>query len=154
MIADKYSDIILTSSLTILGGVLIYSISQILSKFIIEPIHDQRKCIGEIVDALIYYSNVTSPPPNNGPYEDPNPQRTEARDNIRKLSTKLNAKTYMIKCYTILDILRCVPKKDNIISASKKLNALSNSYGTFTRSTEIEGFRTDILKSLNVNIKI
>lgn len=42
------SDALLTSSLTILGGVVVFSLSQIVQKFLIEPVHEQAKVIGEI----------------------------------------------------------------------------------------------------------
>jgi len=54
----QLTQIILTSSLTVLGGVLIYIIGQIISLFFIEPIHEQKKIIGEVDDALGFYANI------------------------------------------------------------------------------------------------
>ncbi|MCJ7635467.1 hypothetical protein MUP77_24145, partial [Candidatus Bathyarchaeota archaeon] len=50
--------IVLTSSLTIFGGIVVLTMGQIITKFFIEPIHEQFRLIGEINDSLIYYANV------------------------------------------------------------------------------------------------
>src|SRR5687768_13838110 len=50
--------IILTSSFTILGGIIIFVVGQVVAKFIIEPLYEQSKLIGEIANSLIYYANA------------------------------------------------------------------------------------------------
>lgn len=40
--------IIWTAAFTILGGVLVYVIGQLLSKFLIDPTHELKKAIGEV----------------------------------------------------------------------------------------------------------
>jgi hypothetical protein len=44
-------------SLSIIAGITIYVFGQIISKFFIESIHEQKKVIAEINDALIFYAN-------------------------------------------------------------------------------------------------
>jgi hypothetical protein len=55
---SEITKIVLTSSFTIIGGVFVYTISQVLTKFIIDPINEQKKLIGEIADTLIFYDNI------------------------------------------------------------------------------------------------
>src|SRR5688572_8306196 len=50
--------IILTSSLTILGGIIVFVAGQVVTKFIIEPLYEQSKLIGEIANSLTYYANA------------------------------------------------------------------------------------------------
>lgn len=52
---SELEKIFFTSALTIFGGVLVYVIGQVTSKFLIDPIHEQKKLIGEIGDSLIFY---------------------------------------------------------------------------------------------------
>jgi hypothetical protein len=56
----EITKIVLTASVTILGGVFIYVLGQIATRFFIEPYHEYRKLVGEIADALVYYANVSS----------------------------------------------------------------------------------------------
>jgi hypothetical protein len=50
--------IVLTSSFTILGGIIVFVVGQVVTKFIIEPLYEQSKLIGEIANSLIYYANA------------------------------------------------------------------------------------------------
>ena len=52
--------ILLTSALTILGGIVVFASGQIFVKFIVEPLHEQSKLIGEIAESLIYYANASA----------------------------------------------------------------------------------------------
>lgn len=113
--------IVLTSSLTIIGGVVVYTLSQIMSKFLIDPIHEQKRVIGEIADALIYYANIYANP-GIGPRE----ELDKASDKLRQLSTLLQSKTHMITWYRLFQKIKVVHKSSSIEGASKELIALSN----------------------------
>ncbi len=114
--------IILTSSFTIIGGVIIYVVGQIISRFFIEPIHIQKKIIGEIDDVLGFYANV---------YCNPGiPQKekiNEASNRFRQLATLLKSKAYLIPWYNLFAKIRIVLKSDSIKEASEELIGLSNS---------------------------
>ena len=43
---------------TALGAVIVFVIGEIVVKFLIEPIQEQKKLIGEIAGSIIFYSNV------------------------------------------------------------------------------------------------
>src|SRR5688500_11232023 len=49
---------LLKIALTAVGGVTVFVIGQLVAKFLIEPIHEQKKLIGEIAGTIIFYSNV------------------------------------------------------------------------------------------------
>ena len=50
--------ILLTSALTLSGGIIVLVFGQIVIKFIIEPIQEQSKIIGEIAKSVIFYANI------------------------------------------------------------------------------------------------
>ena len=54
----EITKIILTSSLTVMGGVIVLVVGQIVVKFLLEPFQNHRKLIGEIANSLILYANV------------------------------------------------------------------------------------------------
>jgi len=54
----NWNGIILTSVFTIMGGVIVFCISQIVLKFFIEPIQKLDMCRGEICDVLIFNRNI------------------------------------------------------------------------------------------------
>ena len=119
---DGLSEIILTSSLTIIGGVIIYSITQLISRFVIEPIYRQKKVIGEIVDALIFYANIYSNPNTVSPEDG-----MKVSERLRRLSTLLQSRTYLVPFYGFCEIVGCVRRRSDIEIASKEIIGLSNS---------------------------
>ncbi len=114
--------IILTSSLTIIGGIIIYVGGQIISKFFIEPIHEQKKIIGEIDDALGFYAHIYC-----NPGIPPKEKIDEASNRFRQLATLLRSKAYLIPWYNLFAKIRIVLKSDSIKDASGELIGLSNS---------------------------
>jgi len=114
--------IVLTSSLTIFGGIVVLTIGQIITKFFIEPIHEQFRLIGEITDSLIFYANIYCNP-GFGREED----WKKAENVLRQRASQLMAKTYVIRCYKLWQYLKIVRKYTDIIEARKNLIGLSNS---------------------------
>lgn len=114
--------IILTSSLTIFGGIVVLTMGQIIAKFFIEPIHEHFRLIGEINDSLIYYANVYC---NAGLGK--KEVMDEAQNVLRRRASQLMAKTHIIRCYKFCQSLKVVHKRADIMEARKKLILLSNS---------------------------
>lgn len=112
----------LTAAFTILGGVIIYTLGQIIAKFFIEPIHKQLMCIGKISDSLIFYANQYSNPGSGMPDEMDKVQRI-----LRQQASLLVSKTHVIKWYGFFEIFKFVPKRIAISEASRELIGLSNS---------------------------
>ena len=142
--------IVLTSSFTVLGGILVFVVGRIIEKFAIEPIHEQSKLIGEIADSLIFYADLYSNP-GSGQRE----QMDEAKKVLREQASQLIARNNMIPCYKFWRYLSLghLPKRADIIEARKNLIGLSNSihrgdpYANERRREEIEkrlGIKTGI----------
>jgi methenyltetrahydromethanopterin cyclohydrolase len=134
-------------SLSIIAGITIYVFGQIISKFFIESIHEQKKVIAEINDALIFYANQFYL------YEIKDPKADEVVDKIRSLSTRLRAKTYFIPFYKILSKIDFVCSKEKIDKACSALIGLSNSVYKNTSSVDfVEKYRKEISESLKIII--
>lgn len=144
--------IFLTSSLTIFGGVLVFTTGQIISKFLIEPIHEQSKCIGEIADALIFYADIYGNPGCQMLGESEG-KREETSKSLRQYASLLISKTHMIKLYSLLSMLSIVPRQKNILDASKELIRLSNSVYSSTCEFNMVS-RNKIMKALNIKLEI
>lgn len=119
---SQLTQIIFTSALTVLGGVLIYVIGQIISKFFIERIYNQADIISEINDSLIFFANIYSNPGFSA-----KDKANEASKRLRQLATLLRSKTYMIPWYGFFEKIKIVPKLSDINEASGNLIGLSNS---------------------------
>ncbi len=119
---SELSLVVLTSSLTIIGGITVYVIGQVIEKFLIEPIYEQAKFIGEIADSLIFYADIISNPGYGKPKK-----IDDASKQLRQQASQLMAKTHAIRSYKLMQFLRIVPKHKDIISARQNLIGLSNS---------------------------
>jgi hypothetical protein len=113
--------ILLTSSLTVVVGVFVFVLGQVFLKFFIEPIHEQKKLIGEIADALIYYGS-TYGNPERGVSERGN----QAQERLRQLSTLLLSRTGLIPCYGCFASMRLVRQVSEIGIAAQGLMGISN----------------------------
>lgn len=107
-------DIFLTSAVTIIGGISIFVIGQIILKFFIEPVNDLRGVIGETVYALIFYSNIYTNPSITTAVE----RRIEVSNTLREKASLLNSKVCMIKWYGLFKFLKLIPDRDSIVNAS------------------------------------
>ncbi len=116
------SQALLTSVLTIIGGVTIFVLGQVFLKFFIEPIHQLLAHIGKIADLLVYHSDVFL-----STYELNTPdQARSASQDLRKAGGELLAKNHIIHWHKLWSILRILPKKDDIFHAHIELIGLSN----------------------------
>lgn len=114
--------IVLTSAFTILGGLTVLVLGQIVIKFLVEPLHEQRKLIGETVDSLIFYANV---------YSNPGLSKEEAMDeaseDLRRKASLLRARTYAIPGYAVLALCRLTRPQSAIEDAARNMIFVSNS---------------------------
>lgn len=105
---------------TVVSGYTIFVLGQITINFLLNPIKKQKKIIGEIQDATIYYANVFSSMMNKT-------LKSEASDEFRRLATQLVAATRIIPFYKLSRVLFGLPSIEDIGSAHHSLVGLSNS---------------------------
>lgn len=141
--------IVLTSAFTILGGTIVFAFSQVLSKFIIEPIHEQKKLIAEINDALIFYANIFQ---LHKASDGENEKADKAKEVIRSLSSRLRAKTAIIPWYTIWQKMGLIISSQNIDKAARALMGLSNSVYDTNSHKNVNRYRRAISEALNISV--
>jgi len=111
--------ILLTSTFTIFGGVIVFVIGQLLSKFLIEPIHELKKAIGEVRFNLAYYAPIIHTPISR------NKERSDAvYGAVMRNSCELLTKADAIPFYGCLPRRWAPPMKD-IDKAAVDLRALT-----------------------------
>ncbi len=143
---SELHQIILTSSFTILGGIIIFITGQVVVRFLIEPIQEQYKVIGRIASSLLFYANVYANPGFVAKeFSD------ETTESLRRHASDLISSTRMIPLYRLWEVLGVSPKSEEIKQAFKDLIFLANS--THTGSTEWNiGARRRIEKSLHIEM--
>lgn len=146
---SELEKIFLTSSLTIIGGIIIYVVGQIILKFFIEPIHKQSEIVGDISDALVYYAREYSSP---GRLK--KEMLDEAHNRFRQLASILKARSYTIKYYNFFEICKLIPKIKSIEQISSELIGLANSVhgGVGVNGVENSQRANKIRKLLNIPI--
>ena len=103
-----------------------YALGQIISRFVIDPIHEQKKVIGEIADALVFYANYYSNP-GTGSKE----KMDEASERLRQLSALLRSRTNLIPCHGVFEKTRIVVSSSAAHESAAELMGLSNSIHGF-----------------------
>lgn len=111
-----------TSVLTIIGGVVVLVVGQMVQKGYVEPFQEMQKTIGEISSALLVYGNRCDHRINEE-------LKQEATRAFRRLSGDLIGKRRVILHYGIFERLELLPSKGGIAEAAKNLVFLSNSVG-------------------------
>lgn len=114
--------IILTASITIAGGIIVYVLGHFLVILFVEPIHRLRSFIGEIADSLVFYANVYS-----NPGYGQKKIMDEASEVLRRQASQLRARVYSIPWYSLWAFTGFVRGKKKIEEASAELIGLSNS---------------------------
>ena len=105
-----------------LAGVTIYVVGQLLSKFIIEPLHELRKIVGEVRYNLAFHA-----PTIHTPIGRSNETSEAARQALMDSSCSLVAKLHAVPAYTIIRHLSfgALPNRGNIEIAAIQLRGLS-----------------------------
>jgi hypothetical protein len=123
--------ILLTTSLTLLGGVSLFIIGQLIGKFVIDQIHCLKKVLADIRYSLAFHSQTIHTPVGNKESED------RASEALLRLSCDLLASVDAIPRYQLLSLIfhNFLPSRANVLAASRQLRSLSNSVHKDDRST-------------------
>jgi hypothetical protein len=121
-----------SAPLTVLLAVLVYVLGQLIQRFIIDPITEQRKTIGEIANSLLYLGNISGvayAKANNLPIGYPE-EPEKASSTLRLLAGRLRASLWTIPFYSLWSALRFFPSRNDVLMASRSLVGWSNSLYT------------------------
>lgn len=115
-------NIIVGAAFTIGGGVLVYVIGQVLSKFFIGPLHDLRKAIGEV-----RFNLASHAPTIHTPIGRLKERSDKAREALMKSSCELIADLHAIPLYGVTRLLSfgVLPRRKAIEDAAVQLRGLS-----------------------------
>lgn len=108
---------------TVVAGVLVLVLGQVITRFILDPLQDWRKLRGEISHALHFYANVLVAPGFHTVE-----QGHEAVTVYRDLASQLWQRSYAIPApvFWVLSRCRVLPNWDEIRKAASGLTGLSN----------------------------
>ena len=108
---------------TIIAGVLIFTLGQIIQNFVLKPIQDFMVLKVEISHKVKFHSNILT---NSGI----KPKRIDwASGDMRDLSSQLESKYIIIPIKWLFILLRIIPSKKDIKDAVTCLTFLSNAGG-------------------------
>ena len=100
-------------------AVLVFMAGQVLQRFVLEPIQQQKRLIGEVAHALLFYAN-------RGPVGFSREELDETRDHLRGLAGQVRACIFYIPFYGSLARLGFVPTKEDALEAATHLVGWSN----------------------------
>jgi len=110
-------------AITALAAIVVFVIGEIVGKWLIEPIQNQRKMIGEVAFVLKFYANYDAEITSKDLLK-------EGMIKIRCLSGELDKSLVLIPCYRLLSLFRVIPKRETILAVGSLLIGISNSLGT------------------------
>jgi hypothetical protein len=113
---------ILTSALTVGGGVIVFVAGNVFTRFIIEPLQDWRRFKGELADALAFHADVYTYPPASTDAE-----WKTASVALRRSASQLLGRVNAIPCYSLLSSLHLVPHWSDVWESHRCLIGISNS---------------------------
>jgi hypothetical protein len=120
---------ILSSVLTVTSGLILFILSNLFLKLVLEPIVEVKKVIGKISNHLILYANRFSNVAdikqvmNN---EELRKDILETQNTLRSLASELVGTVQIVPCYSFCARIGLLPKLDNIKRAASCLIGLSN----------------------------
>jgi hypothetical protein len=115
-----------TFVLTVLGGVLIFVVGQIVLKLVIEPAQELKRSLGSTSHALLLHqAKLTNASSDK-----------EIAAEMKSLSAEIVSKSHAVLWYAFVRIVFGLPSKKNILMASRQLNSIS--YGVLEESKKFE----------------
>ena len=155
--------ILLTTVSTVIVGVFVLVVGQVCIRFFIEPVHDLRKAIGDVGDALIYYAHLYMRPkeiaadagwsagsPLPPVYSE---ERGKASDALRQKASLLLVRGNAVFKYRWFVRLSMIPSWESLTTAHRELLNLSNSVSRGNPLVNAERRRI-IAESLDLKITI
>ena len=135
--------------LAVVGGVATFVLGQAFLRFVLEPIQEQRRIIGEIASALLYLANIAHLDKVGAEgYVLQYPEEpAEASRILRRLASKLRATLEPVPLYGCCAWLRLVRKRADVLAAMSGLVGWSNSL-----RGSIEPHREKVAKALRLEL--
>ena len=133
--------IVLTSSLTLIGGVVLLVVGDVLKRFLIEPIYRFALIRGKIANDLVVYADVIT-----NPGIDTSDRLSKTQKVLRRDSAQLYARASAIPWYRVWRWLGLLPKQKDIELACLLLIGLSNSVHRNENGARNDQDRLEVLR--------
>jgi len=124
---------------TVMSGVFVFILSEIIQKFFLEPLQKYKEIIGKIDNQLKFYANVITNPGNILPRE----IYLECSNTLRKLSCELEAIYKQIPFKRLSD-------RRKVSDSASRLIRLSNNLSRSGEALHNSGDIDEIRKNLNI----
>ena len=111
-----------TVLVTIISGVLVYVLGQVLVKLVIDPVQEMKKTIGQIAHARLELEQFTA-----NPGLMPRDETKDASGRFRGLASQIEQSLYLIPFYSCTKRIFGLPSEQEAREAAKYLAGLSNS---------------------------
>lgn len=144
---NKFYDAVTTASLTLAGGVLLLVATQFLTRFIVDPLLDFRRLLGEVAYTLILEAKWLCNPNTTAN----RPEFQRAKDECRKLASRLHAVSATVPLYDGLASVGLVPPLNDVYAARGHLIGLSNIVAT-TPIDVVKKHRDEIARLLRIRV--
>jgi len=108
---------------TVLSGTLVFIIGQTVQKFILEPIQQYKKIVGEIDNKLKFYANILT---NKGFSQK---MLVKVTNTIRDLSCNFESSYKQIPLTGFFSLLRIIESKKDVAKVAQGLIFLANEGG-------------------------
>ena len=118
--------IVLTASVTLAGGVFLLIVTQVVTRFIVDPLVDFRRLLGEVAYTLILNAHYL----HNAAGMASHPEFEDAKRQCRTLASRLHAFSAAVLLYSTLARIGLVPAHTNVYEAAAHLVGLSNTVAT------------------------
>lgn len=123
---EPWLQITLTTAATLIGGVLLFVVGEMIRTLVINPLQTYREHVQLILDRLFFYANFYTRTFDNKLTESEQIAISEYTGHMRSAASQLNAKYELIGCKLLLIKSRIIPSADQIEVAYKNLIFLSN----------------------------
>jgi len=143
----SFTESIVTAGLTTGLGLIAFVLGQFAIKLVVEPIQEQKRVVGNVAHALIYYRNVGSSKPTG-----PEPERVaEARRTYRDLAARLRTNLRVVPFYEVFARLQFVLPREQVRQASTALIGLANTVQKGAAADDVNRYRWTVEKSLGID---
>ncbi|SRR6266498_2648321 len=126
---------------TVISGVFVFVLSELLQKFILEPVKNHKEIIAKIDNKLKLYGNIITNPPVGNQIP---PIYFEVQSVLRELSCDLEVTYKTIPLRRFLSWLKFINYSFNVKNSASSLIFLSNSVTQKNESIEINGRKSNL----------
>ena len=144
---SELAKIILTACATLIGGVLLMVATQIFTRCVVDPLIEFRRLIGEVAYTLILHAKWLF---NTNATAD-RPEFQQARDDCRRLASRLHSLSTAVPLYGFFVDLGAVPERVKVDEAAKALIGLSNTRPD-TPAGHVQKHYDTISKALRIRV--